>query len=114
MKDYEVIATLERCVKDDCKNCPFREREDDCMGIVNHALSLIKEQKTKLEQPTPIESKIIHKYDEQLCKLNDELCKVGIEYERTQCELAEAREELTYLRAVKATAEAFLGRKIDG
>ena len=69
----------------------------------------MKELKARLEQPTTMPD-----YEAECRKLEEELYRVNVEYERTQRELSEAQKELTYLRAIKAATEAFLGVKIDG
>lgn len=81
----------------------------NCEKLINatEIVELIEETKNELERPMPDYEAISH-------KLGEELERVEIEYERTQRELAEAQRELAYLRGVKATAEAFLGVKIDG
>ena len=104
MKDRKkIIKALELCTSSDpdkCDKCPYG---DNCDEADKDALALIKEL---LERPVP--------NDEKICKLHDQLCCVTLERDRAYADLAEAQKELTVLRAVKATAEAFLGVKIDG
>ena len=99
MKDYEIIKVLECCVREDCKNCPYSNSEDDCMAMTTKALDLIKKQKELLDRPVD-------------GSLNDKLCEVTIELERQNRYIADLQNELAYLRGVKATAEAFLGKGI--
>jgi hypothetical protein len=119
MKEYEkVVNGLKQCLNRavECEGCPYEEKCNGCMEMKADALALIEEMKAQLEQPTiACDYELTFKaYDADICKLNDKLSRVNVEYERTQCELAEAQKELTVLRAVKATTEAFLGVKIDG
>lgn len=117
MKDYEkIVKALECCAKEGdshCDECPYIG--NNCRQKDSDARELILELKAQLEQPTECDHEIIaQSHSEEICKLHDKLCEAEIAHERTQRELAEAEQELKYLRAVKATAEAFLGRKIDG
>lgn len=100
MKDYEIVEVLECCVKEDCANCPFRDDSDGCLSMTARAFDLIKRQKEQLERPVD-------------GSLNDKLCEVTIELERQNRYIADLQHEIAYLRAIKATAEAFLGRKIE-
>ena len=86
------------------------------MEMKADALNLIEELKARLEQPvTACDYELTFKaYDQDIRKLNDSLCCVTMERDRACADLAEAQKELTYLRGIKATAEAFLGAKIDG
>lgn len=108
MKDFEKIVTAcEKCISSPgCEGCPY-EHEECYDTFKKDVLDLITEMKAQLEQPTSCN------YEAECRRLNDELCRVNVEYEHTQRELYEAQKELAYLRAVKATAEAFLGVKID-
>ena len=106
MKNYEdIIKALECCADAEgarCRECPYHE-QCDCRQKDKDAIELIEEMKAKLEAleaPTAMPD-----YE--------------VEYNRHSCENAklhiqinEMREELIFLRAVKATAEAFLGREI--
>ena len=111
MKDYEkVIKGLKVCAANGtCEECPYDGGRVGCIELRKEALELLEEMKAQLEQPTTACD-----YEAECRKLNDELCKVSVELERYQRECAEAQRELAFLRAVKATAEAFLGRKING
>lgn len=117
MKDYKnILKALECCSAEGnapCDECPYKE--NNCRQKDRDAIELIEEMKAQLEQPTTAcDSEIIaQSHSEEIRKLNDELCRVNVEYERTQRELFEAERELKYLRVIKATTEAFLGVKID-
>lgn len=114
MTDCQIIKLAERCVAGKCEDCPYTT--NDCSEVLERLLELAKRQKAQLEQPVIAgeECTAMPNYEEINRKLEDKLCKAEIEHERTQRELYEAQRELEYLRAVKATAEAFLGRKIEG
>ena len=104
MKNYEdILKALECCAyaaPEHCDVCPYK---DNCAQKDKDAIALIEEMKAKLDAlsaPTAMPD-----YE--------------VEYNRLHCENAqlhiqinEMREELTYLRAIKAAAEAFLGREI--
>lgn len=117
MKKYENITmALEICAEesaDRCDECPYVGK---CRELRTDAARLIEELVDRLERPIPScdHESIAQSHSEEIRKLHDELCRVNVEYERTQRELHEVRKELAYLRAIKATAEAFLGVKIDG
>lgn len=118
MKDFEkIVKALECCSAEGnapCDECPYKE--NNCRQKDRDARELILELKAQLEQPTTAcdHEIIAQSHSEEIRKLNDKLGKAEIAHERTQRELHEAQKELTYLRAIKATAEAFLGVKIDG
>lgn len=112
MTDLELIEWLERCVKDDCDNCPYRYDSEACLGITAWALDLIKYQMARLDTLVN-DSAAMPNYEEINRKLEEKLCEAEIVHERIQRDLSEAQKELAHLRAVKATAEAFLGRKIE-
>ena len=117
MKDYEKIAeALTHCGHDMlCEDCPYKAVSDCTRQLNDDAVRLIEELVDRLEQPkTTATDVIIPNYESENRKLNDKLCEAEIALERYQRECAEAQRELAYLRAVKATAEAFLGRKING
>jgi hypothetical protein len=121
MKDFKkIVESLTICANHPgCTNCAYRNTESNrtCHDLLKQdALELIKELKAQLEQPTTVcDSEIIaQSHSEEIRKLNDKLCKAEVAHEGTQRELHEAQKELAYLRAIKATAEAFLGVKIDG
>lgn len=117
MKDYEkIVKAMELCAKEDidlCEECPYT---GCCQKMKTDAVELFEEMKAQLEQPkTACDYELTFKaYEADIRKLNDELSRVNAEYERTECDLHRAEVELIHLRAVKATAEAFLGVKIDG
>ncbi|MBQ2241483.1 MAG: hypothetical protein II319_05025 [Clostridia bacterium] len=118
MKDYEtIIKTLKLCtdLSKDCDNCPYADEPDACKRVKIDAVKLLEEMKAALEQPTTAgaECAVMPNYEEINRKLEEKLCEAEIDHERAQRSLYEAQEELAYLRAVKATAEAFLGRKIE-
>lgn len=118
MKDFEkIVKALECCSAEGnapCDECPYKEV--NCRQKDRDARELILELKAQLESPTTAcDSEIIaQSHSEEIRKLNDKLGEAEIAHERTQRELHEAQKELAYLRAIKATAEAFLGVKIDG
>jgi chromosome segregation ATPase len=121
MKDFEkIVESLDICANNpDCSKCAYENAGNkiSCHDVLKQdALALIKELKAQLEQPTTAcDSEIIaQNHSEEIRKLHDKLADAEITLERTQRELAEAEQELKYLRAVKATTEAFLGVKIDG
>lgn len=108
MKNYENITmALEICAEenaDRCDECPYVGK---CRELRTDAARLIEELVDRLEHPTTACD-----YEAISHKLEEELERVEIENERIQRELSEAQKELAYLRAVKATTEAFLGVKI--
>lgn len=117
MKDFEkIVEGLKWCAEESCEGCPYESMEDGCYILKSDAIKLIEEMKAQLEQPTTAcdYELVAQSHSEEIRKLNDELCRVNVEYERTQRELYEAQKELATLRVIKATAEAFLGVKIDG
>lgn len=120
MKDCEkVIQALKICADDyfGCTECPYNDKSNgECSSKLKlDACELIEELKAQLEQPTKCNCEsIAQSHSEEISKLHDKLAVAEIALERTQRELAEAEQELKYLRAVKATTEAFLGVKIDG
>lgn len=110
MENYEkVIRGLEFCLdkKVECEGCPYEEECNGCMEMKSDALALIEHLKARLDaikKPDPATCAPDYKaeYDRlkiECCKLNDQLCRM--------------QSELDSLRAVRATAEAFLGRKIE-
>lgn len=118
MKDHEkTIAAMRHCAKEvGCDGCPCQNNADGCATIRKEAIEIIDELTAQLEQQSTARDleTIAQSHSEEIRKLHDELCRVNVEYERTQRELYEARKELATLRAIKATTEAFLGVKIDG
>lgn len=105
-RNERFIEIAKKCVRNEgCLGCPHSGK-DDCVGLL---MADAIERLEKQSAPT-----VMPDYEAECRRLNDELCRVNVEYERTQRELADAQNELAYLRAIKATAEAFLGVKIDG
>ena len=123
MKNYEkVVNGLEQCLNRavECEGCPYEENCNTCMAMKADALALIKEMKAQLDATTPDPAACAPDYKaecdrlkKECCKLNDALCRVTMDYERVCADRAEMESELDSLRAVRATAEAFLGRKIE-
>ena len=118
MKDHkETIAAMRHCAKGvGCDGCPYQNNSDGCTTIRKEALEIIDELTVQLEQqnaPRDLET-LAQSHSEEINALHDQLCKMSMEFERAQRELADTRRELIHLRTVKATAEAFLGVKIDG
>lgn len=113
MKDYEnIVKALKLCASSDpdkCEQCPYNEK---CDSLEMDVLAVMERMKAELDKPMPDYSHITKQYDAEVRKLNDKLTAAEISLERAQRELAEEQKELVYLRAVKVTAEAFLGRKI--
>lgn len=118
MKNYEkVIQGLKVCTAhSNCDGCPYEGIEDGCTQMKREACESLEEMKAQLEQPTTAcdHESLAQSHSEEICKLHDKLADAEITLERTQRELAEAEQELKYLRVIKATTEAFLGVKIDG
>lgn len=115
MKDAEqIIRALEICAHNDktCRECPY---EGDKMCHITSkldAVALIR----KLTEPPTTEcdyEAIAQIHSEEIRKLNDQLRTSCVAYEGVYQDLVDAQKELTVLRAVKATAEAFLGVKIN-
>lgn len=105
-RNERFIEIAKKCSRgEDCLGCPYRSKKD-CVGLL---LTDAIERLEKQSAPT-----VMPDCETECRRLNDELCRVNVEYERTQRELHEVRKELAYLRAIKATTEAFLGVKIDG
>lgn len=104
MKNYEdILKALECCAyaaPEHCDVCPYK---DNCAQKDKDAIALIEEMKAKLDdrsKPTAMPD-----YEVEYNRLHCENNQLHIE-------LAEMREELIFLRAVKAAAEAFFGREI--
>jgi hypothetical protein len=112
-RNERFIEIAKKCVRNEgCLGCPHSGK-DDCVGL------LMADAIERLEkQSAPVgcvdHESLAQSHSEEIRKLNDKLADAEITLERTQCELYEAQKELTTLRAVKATTEAFLGVKIDG
>ena len=127
MKDFEkIVKSLERCNAgaNKCDGCAYNDPlyAPSCgKCLVNDAIKLLKEMKTQLDavkKPDPEACATNYeaecrRLEKELCKLNDALCRVTMDYERACADRAEMQSELDSLRAVRATAEAFLGRKIE-
>ena len=113
MKDCEIINAYERCTySQGCEDCPYRDCDSCIDRLMEDALGLLKKLN---ETTTACDHEIIaQSHSEEIRKLHDKLADAEITLERTQRELFEAERELKYLRAIKATVEAFLGVKIDG
>lgn len=105
MKDHEIIKLAERCVAGECADCPYTT--EDCGEVLERTLELAKRYKAELEQPKTAgaECTVMPDYEVEYNRLSCENAKLHIQ-------INEMREELIFLRAVKATAEAFLGREI--
>lgn len=104
MKNYEEIVKAVECcaygTPDHCDVCPYSSK---CNQKDADTLALLKEMKAKLDgmsAPTAMPD-----YEVEYNRLHCENNQLNIE-------LAEMREELIFLRAVKAAAEAFFGREI--
>lgn len=112
-RNERFIEVMKRCVTNTgCEKCPH-SGEDECVGL------LMADAIERLEkQSAPVgcvdHESIAQSHNEEIRKLHDKRADAEITLERTQRELAEAEQELKYLRAIKATTEAFLGVKIDG
>lgn len=119
MKTYEeILKGLECCSEPEaarCVECPYHE-ESDCRKKDKDAIKLILELKAQLEQPVIAGEKCtaMPNYEEMYNRLEKEVCVITHERNLAYAERDQAQQELYYLRAVKATAEAFLGRKIEG
>lgn len=104
MKNYANIAkALECCSYKERAHCEECYYAGNCHQKDKDALALIEEMKAKLDdlsQPAAMPN-----YEVEYNKLHCENAELHIE-------IAEMREELIHLRAVKAAAEAFLGREI--
>lgn len=112
MKEYEkVVNGLKQCLNRavECEGCPYEEKCNGCMEMKADALALIEELQAQLEQP-----KITVDYESIAQTHSEELRMALAECDRVRTDLHRAEVELIHLRAVKATAEAFLGVKIDG
>ena len=112
-RNERFIEIAKKCVHNEgCLGCPHSGK-DDCVGLL--MADAIERLEKQSAPTTECDYELTFKaYEADIRKLNDELCRVNVEYERTQRELYEAQKELAYLRVIKATAEAFLGVKIDG
>lgn len=123
MKDYEkIVKSLEHCLSKnlECDGCPYEEKCSGCAEMKADALALIKEMKAQLDATTPDPAACAPDYKaecdrlkKECCKLNDQLCRVTMDCDRAYADRNEMQSELDSLRAVRATAEAFLGRKIE-
>lgn len=133
MKENELFEIAERCVHGSCEGCGHKAA--DCDNVLKNLLELAKTYKAELEQlkisgaecavmpdyEAEDRSNVLKNnlelakqyYEEINRQLEEKLCVAEIDHERIQRDLFEAQKELAHLRAVKATAEAFLGRKIE-
>lgn len=108
MKNYvNVVNAFSHCIKKiGCDGCPYKGSE--CINrLMVDACKCMEEMEAKLKTPKNAGSE---------CTA---MPNYEVEYNRLHCENAELhiqinemREELIFLRAVKAAAEAFLGREI--
>ena len=127
MEKYNKILTACKWCIDSpgCDGCPYHHIEDGCVQLKKDIIELFEEMKAQPDRPVQDNEALLQSHSEEIRKLydklsgeihklNNKLSEAEIAHERTQRELAEAQKELAYLRAVKATAEAFLGAKIDG
>lgn len=107
-RNERFIEVAKYCMNDEgCDKCPYNGKADCINLLLADAIERLEKQSVPLEQPT-----VMPDYEAISHKLGEELERVEIENERIQSELSEAQKELAYLRAVKATTEAFLGVKI--
>ena len=111
MKDREIINAYERFTySQGCEDCPYRDCDSCIDRLMEDTWGVLK----KLNEPTAEcnYEALTQSHSEEIRKLNDKLADAEITLERTQRELTDAEQELAYLRAIKATTEAFLGVKI--
>lgn len=111
MKNYEdILKALECCAyaaPEHCDVCPYK---DNCAQKDKDAIALIEEMKAKLDAlPSPT---AMSDYEAECRRLEGQLCKTRLELEEKRFECSSVESELIYLRAIKAAAEAFLGREI--
>ena len=111
-RNERFIEVAKKCIDDGagCDGCPYFGK-NGCVDL------LMADAIERLEKQSVLVGCVDHKalaqsHRKEIRKLNDKLADAEITLERTQRELAEAQKELAYLRAVKATTEAFLGVKI--
>ena len=103
-RNERFIEVAKHCMNDEgCDKCPYNGKADCINLLLADAIERLEKQSAPTSMPD---------YEAISHKLGEELERVEIENERTQRELSEAQKELAYLRAVKATTEAFLGVKI--
>lgn len=99
MKNYEeIVKTVECCAygtPDHCDVCPYSNK---CNQKDADTLALLKEMKAKLDG--------MPDYEGENDRLRDENLRLNVQID-------EMREELVFLRAVKAVVEAALGRAIE-
>ena len=110
MKNYEdIIKALECCADAEaahCDVCPYHA-QNACRQKDKDAVELIKEMKAMIETPKNAGSECT-----AMPNYEAEYNRLYHENQRLSVDLAEAQKELIFLRAIKAAAEAFLGRKI--
>lgn len=98
MKNYEEIVKAVECcaygTPDHCDVCPYNSK---CNQKDVDTLTLMKEMKAKLDG--------MPDYEGENDRLHDENLRLNIQID-------EMREELVFLRAVKAVVEAAFGREI--
>lgn len=101
MKNYEdIVKALKLCAQEDadcCEECPYARR---CQKMRVDAAEAIEEMKAYWSAPTAMPN-----YEVEYNRLHCENAQLNVQ-------IAEMREELVFLRAIKAAAEAFLGREI--
>lgn len=104
MKNREdIVKALRVCAEEDldrCEACPYTFR---CKEVKLDAAGVIEEMSAKLDdlsKPTAMPD-----YEVEYNRLHCENAQLNIQ-------INEMREELVFLRAIKAAAEAFLGREI--
>jgi hypothetical protein len=114
MTDHEIIKLAERCVAGECTDCPYSN--EDCPDVLERTLAIAKRLKAQLEQPVTAgeERAVMPDYERKCSELEADIRSLTFERDCVNAELANTQTELAFLRAVKATAEAFLGRKIEG
>ena len=104
MKNYEnVVKAFSLCIKKrGCDGCPYKGSE--CLDrLMADACKCMEEMVAKLDglsAPTAMPD-----YEVEYNRLHCENAQLNIQ-------INEMREELVFLRAIKAAAEAFLGREI--
>lgn len=112
-RNERFIEVMKGCVSNTgCEKCPHRGKSKCIDLLLTDAIERLEKQSVPVGCVD--HESIAQSHSEEIRKLHDELCRVNVEYERTQRELYEAQKELATLRAIKATTEAFLGVKIDG
>lgn len=112
-RNERFIEVMKRCVTNTgCEKCPHRGKSNCLDLLLTDAIERLEKQSAPVGCVD--HESIAQSHNEEIRKLHDKLADAEITLERTQREFYEAQKELAYLRAVKATTEAFLGVKIDG